>query len=68
MLSGVIRSNGIGPVDAFAVFIDALAKLFEAKDIKTKNFAEDVKVYLLMQKVECGVTLQNALNLVGDWA
>ena len=34
MLSGVIRSNGIGPA-AYVAFIDALAKLLEAQDIKT---------------------------------
>ena len=69
MLRGVIRGNGIGPA-AFVAFIDSLAKLLEARDIKTEIFAEDVKVFLLMQKVECSVTLQNALglNLASDWA
>ena len=45
LLSGVIHSSGIGPV-AFVIFIDTLAKLLEAHNIKSKMFADDVKVYM----------------------
>ena len=65
MLFEVTRCSGIGP-DAFVVFIDALAKPLEEQGIKAKNFAVDVKLYLRMQNVECSVTVQNALNLIGD--
>ena len=37
LLSGVI---------AFVIFIDTLAKLLEAHNIKSKMFADDVKVYM----------------------
>ena len=43
MLSGVIQGSGSGPV-AFVIFIDTLAKLLEAHNIKSKMFADDVKV------------------------
>ena len=43
LLSGVIQGSGIGPF-AFVIFIATLAKLLEAHNIKSKMFADDVKV------------------------
>jgi hypothetical protein len=67
LLSGVIQGSGIGPT-AFIIYLDDLAKLLEAHGIKCKIFADDIKVYLSLIKVNCTIVLQTALDLIGSWA
>ena len=67
MLNGAVQGSGIGPV-AFIIFIDGLIKLLEEYGIKCKVFADDIKVYISVQNVNCTVKLQTVLNLISDWA
>ena len=67
LLSGVVQGSGIGPV-AFIIFIDGLVKLLEEYGIKCKVFADDIKVYISVQNVNCTVKLQTVLNIISDWA
>ena len=66
-LSGVVQGSGIGPV-LFLIYIDDLAKLLESHGITAKLFADDVKVYVKICKLEDGVLLQQALDLIAVWA
>ena len=49
LLSGIIQGSSIGPV-LFLMFIDSLAKLLEYHGIPAKLFADDVKVYMIINK------------------
>ena len=66
LLSGVIHGSGIGPV--LVIFIDTLAELLEAHNIKSKMFADDVKVYMSVLNADDAATFHTALNIISDWA
>jgi len=67
LTSGVIQGSGIGPV-MLIIFIDDLSKLLENYGISIKLFADDVKLYLKIDKVNDAGRLQVALDLLSDWA
>ena len=67
LLSGVVQGSGIGPV-LFLIYIDDLAKWLESHGITAKLFADDVKVYFKICRLEDGVLLQQALDLIAMWA
>jgi len=49
------------------IFLDGLAKLLELHNIKSKIFADDVKVYLSIENDNCTVVLQNTLDLMSAY-
>ena len=52
----------------FLIYIDVLAKLLESHGITAKLFADDVKVYFKICKLEGGyVFLQQALDLIATY-
>ena len=63
----MVQGSGIGPV-LFLIYIDHLAKLLESNGIIAKLFVDDVKVYAKICKLEDGVFLQQALDLIDVWA
>jgi len=67
MISGIIQGSGLGPV-MFIIYIDDLAKLLERNGITAKFFADDVKVYCEISDANDSVCLQNALDIIANWA
>jgi len=67
LLSGVIQGSSIGPI-LFLVYIDGLAKLLKHHGIATKLFADDVKVYMVIESDLDTVKLQDALDKISEWA
>jgi len=63
LLSGVVQGSSIAPM-LFLIYIDDLAKWLESHGITAKLFADDVKVYFKICRLEDGVLLQQALNLI----
>jgi len=61
LLSGVIQGSAVGPL-MFLIFINELISLLENHGIKVKLFADDVKLY---QDI---IKLQSALDTLSDWA
>jgi len=67
LLSGVIQGSSIGPV-LFLIYLDGLAKLLEHHGITAKLFADDVKVYMVIENDLDAVKLQAALDIISEWA
>jgi len=67
LINRVVQGSSIGPV-SFLIYADELAKLLERRGVVVKLFADDVKVYLEICNASDATTLQNALDLIADWA
>jgi len=67
LLSGVIQGSSIGPV-LFLIYIDGLAKLLDHHGITAKLFADDVKVYMVIENDLDAVKLRAALDIISEWA
>ena len=67
LINRVVQGSSIGPV-SFLIYADELAKLLERRGVVVKLFADDVKVYLEICNASDATALQNALDLIADWA
>ena len=63
----MVQGSGIGSV-FFLIFVDELAKVLKHHGVVVKLFADDIKVYLEICNVDNAIQLQEALDLIVEWA
>ena len=65
VLSGVPQGSILGPL-LFLLFINDIVDII-SNDLSIKLYADDVKIYSVINDVSSGVALQCALNNLCDW-
>ena len=66
VLSGVPQGSVLGPL-LFLLFVNDLEQLFDTK-ITVKLFADDVKMYIIVNDISDSVTLQKGLDNLVNWS
>ena len=67
LTSGVVQGSVIGPL-LFILYINDIASLFDDKVCVCKLYADDVKLYTVLQTNVDYDTLQNKLNQLFEWS
>ena len=65
VVSGVPQGSVLGPL-VFINFINDIVDIF-GSGLSVKLYADDVKLYLVIDDVECSQTLQQGLIELGKW-
>ncbi|XGW17004.1 hypothetical protein V3C99_001991 [Haemonchus contortus] len=66
VLSGVPQGGVLSPV-LFNIFTSEIPSLFDGLDVRTKMYADDVKIYKTITQTEDTEDLQQAITLLNDW-
>lgn len=66
VISGVPQGSVLGPL-LFLVYINDIVNIFDSK-VQIKLFADDVKIYVVIDDLCDCILLQNYLNRLVDWA
>lgn len=66
VLSGVPQGSVLGPI-LFLIYINDIVDIF-GKDLTAKLYADDVKMYTVIDDIRCIASLQSDLDRLGRWA
>jgi hypothetical protein len=64
--SGVVQGSVLGPI-LFLIFINDVTSVCN-NDVKIKLFADDVKLYSIINIANCNIGLQQSLGRLASWA
>jgi hypothetical protein len=64
--SGVVQGSVLGPI-LFLIFINDVTSVC-SNDVKIKLFADDVKLYSIINIANCNIGLQQSLDRLASWA